>query len=90
MGSAAGLSDGRAELCGGAFAARQENGARPATAPAEIESFSSAPGWRSGGRGKRRARVGANALDHRAQAIGALRREVLAEAEFVEHRDGIR
>jgi len=52
--------------------------------------FSSTPGWRSGGRGKRRARVGANALDHRAQAIGALRREMFAESEFVEHRDGIR
>ena len=43
----------------------------------------------SGGRGKRRARVGADAFDHRAQAVGALRREMLAETELVEHPDGI-
>ena len=30
VGSAGGLSDGRAELCGGAFAARQADGTRPA------------------------------------------------------------
>src|SRR5258705_5871818 len=43
----------------------------------------------SGGRGDRFARVGANALDHGAQAVGALRRQVLAKSEFVEHRDGV-
>src|SRR5437868_12149474 len=38
MGSAAGLPDGGAELRGGAFTARQENGARAAGAEAEIVS----------------------------------------------------
>ena len=38
----------------------------------------------SGGRGNRFARVGANALDHGAQAVGALRCQVLAKSEFVE------
>src|ERR1700694_5381663 len=36
VGPAGRLSDGGAELRGGAFAARQENGARPAAAAAEI------------------------------------------------------
>src|SRR4030081_2900767 len=40
-------------------------------------------------RGQCLARVGTDALDHGAQAIGALWRQVLAEAEFVEHRDGV-
>src|SRR6267142_631388 len=97
MGPAGGLSDGRAELCGGAFPTRQKNGAWPTTAAAEIAL--AAPGaWPnslngeselSEGRGHRFARVGANALDHGAQAVGALRRQVLAKSEFVEYRDGV-
>src|SRR5665213_1965808 len=43
----------------------------------------------SGRRGNRLAGVGANPLDHGAQAVGALRRQMLAEAEFVEHRYGV-
>ena len=42
--------------------------------------------------GRRRqclARIAANALDHRAQAVGALRRQVIAEAELVEHLERI-
>src|ERR1700716_556771 len=38
----------------------------------------------SGGRGNRFACVRANALDHGAQAVGALRCQVLAKSEFVE------
>ena len=34
--------------------------------------------------GERLARVDADALDHRAQAVGTLRRQVLAKSEFVE------
>jgi hypothetical protein len=40
-------------------------------------------------RGQRLAGVGANALDHGAQAVGALRGQMLAKTEFVEHRDRI-
>jgi hypothetical protein len=43
----------------------------------------------AGGRGNRFARVGANALDHGAQAVGALRRQMLAKSEFVEQRNGV-
>src|SRR3984893_6648726 len=42
-----------------------------------------------GGGGKRLAGVGANALDHGAQAVGALRRQMFAKSEFVEHRKGV-
>jgi len=38
---------------------------------------------------QRLAGVGANALHHGAQAVGALRRQVIAEAEFVEHGRGV-
>src|SRR6202035_4840417 len=41
------------------------------------------------GGGERLARVGANPLAHRAQAVGALRRQVLAKSELVEHRNRI-
>ncbi len=41
-------------------------------------------------RGERFARIGADAFDHRAQAVGTLRRQVLAKSEFVEHRDRVR
>ncbi len=59
---------------------------RPAAAAAEITR----PARRSsGGRGKRLACIGANALDHRTQAVGALRCQMLAESEFVEYRDGV-
>src|SRR5260370_25196566 len=43
----------------------------------------------SGSGGERLARIGANPLDHGTQAVGALRRQVLSETEFVEHCDGI-
>src|ERR1700674_2761210 len=101
MGPAGGLSDGGAELCGGAFPARQKNGAWPTAAAAEIAwprkpqclprgaNSRSGESELSGGRGNRFARVGANTLDHGAQAVGALRRQVLAKSEFVEHRDGV-
>src|ERR1700743_2946196 len=48
-------------------------------------------GWPqvSGGAGKRLTCVGANALDHCAEAVGALRRQMLAKSELVEHLDGI-
>src|SRR5438067_7116497 len=87
MGPAAGLPDGGAELRGGAFTARQENGPRPADAEAEV-----IPSLRRylRSRGERLARVGANALDHGAQAVGALRRQVLAKSEFVEYGKRIR
>ena len=39
----------------------------------------------SGSRGQRLARVGADALDHGAQAVGTLRRQVVAKSEFVEY-----
>ena len=35
------------------------------------------------------ARVVADTLDHGAQAVGALRGQVFAESEFVEHRDRV-
>jgi hypothetical protein len=34
--------------------------------------------------GQRRARIGADALDHGAQTVGALRRQMIAKTEFVE------
>ena len=43
----------------------------------------------SGGGGKRCARVGSDTLDHGAQAVGTLRRQMLAKSEFVEHRQRI-
>src|SRR5216684_2610255 len=44
----------------------------------------------SGGYGVQRlAGVGTDALDHGAQPVGALWRQMLAEAEFVEYRDGV-
>src|SRR5216684_437349 len=97
MGPSGRLSDGGAELCGGAFAARQENGARPATAAAEIARAILITSYKrqaagelsGGGRGKRLAGVGANALDHGAQAVGALRRQMFAKSEFVENRNCI-
>src|SRR5712671_6863634 len=46
-------------------------------------------GSRSGRRGQRLARIVADALDHRTQAVGALRRQVVAETEFVEHLDRV-
>ena len=39
--------------------------------------------------GQRLAGVGTDALDHGAQPVGALWRQMLAEAEFVEYRDGV-
>src|SRR4030088_1121618 len=39
--------------------------------------------------GERLAGVGANPLDHGAQSVGALRRQMLAKSELVEHRDGV-
>src|SRR5215813_15005531 len=38
---------------------------------------------------QRLARVGLDALDHRAQAVGALRCQMLAEAELLEHGERI-
>ena len=38
-----------------------------------------------GSRGQRLARVGADALDHGAQAVGTLRRQMVAKSEFVEY-----
>src|SRR3954468_23550105 len=87
MGPASRLSDGRAELRCGAFAARQENGAWTATPAPEIAGRPA--GAASGGGGQRFACVGANALDHGAQAIGTLRRQMIAESKFVEYREGI-
>src|SRR5579871_170661 len=81
MEPAGGLSNGRAELCGGAFAALQEDGTGPAASEAEVAFL--------GCRRERLARVGTDALDHRAQTIGALRRQVLAESELIEDRDRI-
>src|ERR1700710_2110382 len=46
-------------------------------------------GSSSGSRGNRLARVGTDALDHGAQPVGTLRRQMFAESEFVEHRDRI-
>src|SRR5258708_14855331 len=40
-----------------------------------------------GGSGKRLAGIGANALGHGAQAVGALRRQMFAKSEFVENRN---
>ena len=40
-------------------------------------------------RGQRLARVGADALDHGAQAVGTLRRQVIAKSEFVEYGERI-
>ena len=37
-----------------------------------------------------RESVGADAFDHRAHAVGALRRQMLLEAEFAERRQGVR
>src|SRR6202035_2927733 len=56
----------------------------PLVDPSDANLTSCASGASAGG-GKRLARVGADALDHGAQAVGALRRQMLAEAEFVEH-----
>src|SRR4051812_1035418 len=81
MGLAGRLSDGCAELCGGAVAARQEDGSWSAGAEAEVTSGSSR---------ERFARIGADAFDHRAKAVGALRRQMLAKSEFVEHGQRIR
>src|SRR6202048_3020255 len=39
--------------------------------------------------GERLAGVGANPLDHGAQSVGALRRQMLAKSEFVERGDGV-
>src|SRR3954463_2222603 len=112
MGSAARLSHGGAELCGGALAARQGNGIGPAASPArqitrehDPEECSGFPSRQtrsvcaqiiinkksevSGCRRKRLACIGADALDHRAQTIGALRREVVAEAELVEYLERV-
>ena len=82
MGASGRLPDGGAELRGGALAARQENGPRPAAAAAKIAGS-------SGGGGERLARVRANPFDHGAQAVGTLRRQMLAKSEFVEHRDRV-
>jgi len=43
----------------------------------------------SGGGGQRLAGVGANPLDHGAQPVGALRRQMLAESELIEYRKRI-
>src|SRR5215813_9730205 len=43
----------------------------------------------SGRRRERRAGIVADALHHRTKAVRALRREVLAQAEAIEYRDGI-
>src|SRR5690242_15411055 len=101
MEPAAGLSHGRAELRRGAFATRQEDGIGPAAPEAGIESIiggtrdALAPTSR---RELKRASarlsqcgpgVRADALDHRAQAVGPLRRQMVAKSEFVEYRDGV-
>ncbi len=44
---------------------------------------------KSGGASQRRLRVGADAVDHRAKAVRALRREVFAESKLLEKRDRI-
>src|ERR1700734_4403119 len=41
-----------------------------------------------GGRRQRRAGISANPLDHRAEPVGALRRQMLLEAEPLEQLDG--
>ena len=96
MGPAARLSHGGAELCGGALAARQGNGIGPAAPPASATSrsrtcmdsekiaFSVSAAIASASRASR-----LDALDHRAQAVGALRRQMLAETELVEHGERI-
>src|SRR5262249_44618868 len=43
----------------------------------------------SGGLGERLFRIGTDTLDHRAQAVGALRRQVFAQTEFIEYRERI-
>ena len=45
---------------------------------------------RGSGHGReRRARIGADALDHRAEAVRALRREMFAQSHLFEQRDGV-
>ena len=107
------LSDGRAELRRGAFAACQEDGPRPqaqdaADLPCQLTISKAAPVGAALfelGDGRAEARLAAtraelsaiiagwavgasaacglalDALDHRAQPVGALRRQVLVEAE---------
>src|SRR5271166_4584751 len=64
MGAASGLSDGGAELCGGAFAAREENGARATAPAAEISKA-------RGGNNKSRGANNARAVRKRSPAPGA-------------------
>src|SRR6516165_9992107 len=45
MGPARGLSDGGAELCGGAFAASQKDGTGPAASEAEVGLASDRPSY---------------------------------------------
>src|SRR5258708_15154058 len=57
--------------------------------PKRVESASSGGGENSrlisGGGGQRLAGVGANPVDHGAQAVGALRRQMLAKSELIEY-----
>src|ERR1700739_1089692 len=55
----------------------------------DCESYPSCENCASRSRGKRLAGVDANARDHRAQAVGALRREMFAKSQLVEQCDGI-
>src|SRR5436853_3309695 len=88
MGFAGGLSDGRAQLCGDALAACQEDGARQAAHRQALTRLRSVSVLRQKAQA-RIVRVAADTLDHRAQAVGTLWRQVLAKPELVERLDGV-
>ncbi len=79
---AAGLPDGRAELCCGPIAVGEADGIGPATAPPQVAGlrcmFRAIAAGLNGSGGEGGPRIGANALDHGTEAIRTLRRQVLS------------